>query len=459
MTARNISLLGATYSNVPGVTLPVSGGGSATFYEVSDTTAAAADVATGKYFYTADGTKTQGTSSGGGGADLPTIDIAWDSSYTTRTVTCDETFSECWDRYYNGNTGVYVHTHDDFGWEENTTAVVGDAIGSDYIAYVVSGSYGPVYDIMYYPNGTMTVVEPSAFAENLSVTANGEYYPSKGVYTSVNVNVSGGGSPNLQDKTVSPSESQQTVQADSGYDGLDTVTVNAVSSTYVGSGITRRSSTDLTASGATVSVPSGYYQSSASKSVASGTAGTPTATKGTVSNHSVSVTPSVTNTTGYITGSTKTGTAVTVSASELVSGDKSITENGNNIDVANYSTVSVNVSGGDSKNAQVVQGTTRTTSSTLTAIGAELTVSKTGTYDVYWSGVRTTTSGSYTYGTQLYINGTAHGTQNTTWSNHVQNNHLSNVSLTQGQKLRVYGRNSRGSSYYIYAPTLVIIEV
>lgn len=115
--------------------------------------------------------------------------------------------------------------------------------------------------------------------------------------------------------------------------------------------------------------------------------------------------------------------------------------------------------GGDSKNTQVVQGTTRTTSSTLTAIGAELTVSKTGTYDVYWSGVRTTTSGSYTYGTQLYINGTAHGTQNTTWSNHVQNNHLSNVSLTQGQKLRVHGRNSRGSSYYIYAPTLVIIEV
>ena len=115
--------------------------------------------------------------------------------------------------------------------------------------------------------------------------------------------------------------------------------------------------------------------------------------------------------------------------------------------------------GGDSKNVQVVQGTTRTTSSTLTAIGAELTVSKTGTYDVYWSGVRTTTSGSYTYGTQLYINGTAHGTQNTTWSNHVQNNHLTNVSLTANQKLRVYGRNSRGSSYYIYAPTLVIIEV
>ena len=115
--------------------------------------------------------------------------------------------------------------------------------------------------------------------------------------------------------------------------------------------------------------------------------------------------------------------------------------------------------GGDSKNAQVVQGTTRTTSSTLTAIGAELTVSKTGTYDVYWSGFRSSTSSSYTYGTQLFIDNTAYGTENTTWSNHVQNNHLTNVSLTANQKIRVRGRNSRGSSYYIYAPTLVIIEV
>lgn len=115
-------------------------------------------------------------------------------------------------------------------------------------------------------------------------------------------------------------------------------------------------------------------------------------------------------------------------------------------------------SGGESKNTQVVQGTTRTTSSTLTAIGEEMTVTKTGTYDVYWSAFRSSTSSSYTYGTQLYVGGVAYGTQNTTWSNHVQNNHLTNVSLTANQKIRVYGRNSRGSSYYIYAPTLVIVE-
>ena len=140
-----------------------------------------------------------------------------------------------------------------------------------------------------------------------------------------------------------------------------------------------------------------------------------------------------------------------------VEGSETKTANGT-YDVTNLAELVVNVSGGSSKNAQVVQGTTRTTSSSLTAIGAEMTVSKTGTYDVYWSAFRSGTSSSYTYGTQLYIGGSAHGTQNTTWSNHVQNNHLTAVSLTENQKLRVYGRCSRGTSYYIYAPTLVIVE-
>ena len=103
----------------------------------------------------------------------------------------------------------------------------------------------------------------------------------------------------------------------------------------------------------------------ASLSVPSGTAGTPSATKGTVSNHSVSVTPSVTNTTGWITGSTKTGTAVTVTASELASGNKSITENGTDIDVVGYSTVSVSVSGGGGSSASVdvIEGSTGSASS------------------------------------------------------------------------------------------------
>lgn len=65
--AQNISLLGASYPNCPAVLLPKTGGGTATFTDVTDTTAAAGDVASGKYFYTAAGVKTQGTASGGGG--------------------------------------------------------------------------------------------------------------------------------------------------------------------------------------------------------------------------------------------------------------------------------------------------------------------------------------------------------------------------------------------------------
>lgn len=65
--AQNITLLGASYSDVPSVNLPKTGGGTASFTDVTDTTAAASDVSSGKYFYTAAGVRTAGTSSGGGG--------------------------------------------------------------------------------------------------------------------------------------------------------------------------------------------------------------------------------------------------------------------------------------------------------------------------------------------------------------------------------------------------------
>ena len=113
--------------------------------------------------------------------------------------------------------------------------------------------------------------------------------------------------------------------------------------------------------------------------------------------------------------------------------------------------------GGTSKNVQVLQSTSRTNSSSLTKVLGDLTVSKTGTYDIYWSGGRSNTSTSYTWGTRLYVDGTGYGTENTTWTNNCQSNHLSNVSLTANQKLSVYARGRTGS-YYTFAPMLVIIE-
>lgn len=540
--------------------------------------------------------------------------------------------------------------------------------------------------------------------------------------------------------SVTPTESAQTIGG-TNYMMEGAVTVNAIPSNYVGTGITQRTSSDLSASGATVTAPSGYYASSATKTIASGTEGTPTATKGTVTNHSVTVTPNVTNTAGYISGGTHNGTAVTVSASELVSGSQTVTEN-DTYDVTNLATLVVNVSGGGSgsvavgtktatlsasassisftglsgnptsfvvtssadqstggtkvvavawdgssfhgmdvttqaeadtgftksyssgtltitattasfqaneyklvytyggsssdihtadvqvgsgatsitfsslsgrpiyyscvfkssfstssgyqrvidvvndgtntyghafdssakaqtswtssysggsltitssgtnnggyfhqpgyyqltyavddsapqyqtksayattsaqtitadngydaleevnlgaisqtnltaaniksgttitisngqsnlwsvtgsytggggdKNVQISQSTTRNNASSLTKANGDLTVSKTGTYDIYWTASRSNTSTSYTWGSRLYVDGEGYGTENTSWSNNVQNNHLSNVSLTANQKLSVYTRG-RSGSYYTYAPMLLIIE-
>ena len=295
----------------------------------------------------------------------------------------------------------------------------------------------------------------SAVLGTKTVTANGTYNASSDSYdgySQVTVNVPPT-VPNLQSKTATPSESSQTITADTGYDGLSGVEVGAISSTYVGSGIDRNDSTDLTVSGATVTVPSGYYENQASKSVASGTEGTPTATKGTVSNHQVSVTPSVTNTGGYIQGGTKTGTAVTVSASELVSGSETKTANGT-YDVTNLEELVVNV---PSKNIQVDNTNHRISGTTYTDTGASITVAVAGKYDIYWSAFRSSTS-SGTNGTQWYKNDTAQGSAFTSWENsYAQTPKVSGVTLAKNDVIKVYARAS-SNSRYVCVSNLTIVQ-
>ena len=108
-------------------------------------------------------------------------------------------------------------------------------------------------------------------AENQTRTLNtaGKYMEGDIIIT----DVTQGGTPTLQTKAkiYRPTESAQTesVSADAGYDGLDTVnvTVNAISSTYVGTGITRRAALDLTESDGVVTAPSGYYENQVTKSI------------------------------------------------------------------------------------------------------------------------------------------------------------------------------------------------
>ena len=137
---------------------------------------------------------------------------------------------------------------------------------------------------------------------------------------------------------------------------------------------------------------------------------------------------------------------------------KNITANGtysaSDDDADGYSEVTVNVpSGGASKNVQTAQSTTRRNNTALGSVNS-LTCDVAGTYDVYWTCARSNTS--QTWGSQLYINGVAYGTENTTWSNNVQNNHLTGVTIPANATVAVYGRSRSG--YYIYVPQLTIVQ-
>lgn len=111
--------------------------------------------------------------------------------------------------------------------------------------------------------------------------------------------------PTLQNKTAYPGVSSRIVNPDSGYDGLSRVTIDAIPS--------------------------------------------PTCNVSAVSNHSVTVTPKITD--HY--SSQGNGSPVTISASDLVSGTLTITENGT-VDVTNYASALVGVdSGGGVETAHI----------------------------------------------------------------------------------------------------------
>ena len=131
----------------------------------------------------------------------------------------------------------------------------------------------------------LTIAQMQTAVENLSpgggtlitknINANGTYTArddSADGYSSVTVNVPAP-TPTLQTKTktYTPTESAQTesVSADSGYDGIDTVNVSvgAIPSSYVGTGVTRRTASDLTESSGIVTAPSGYYENNVTKSI------------------------------------------------------------------------------------------------------------------------------------------------------------------------------------------------
>lgn len=199
--------------------------------------------------------------------------------------------------------------------------------------------------------------------------------------------------PSLQNKTVSPTTSQQSVTADSGYDGLGTVTVNAIQ--------TETKTATPSTSQQTVNATSGKYMTSVTVSAVT------SSIDANITAGNIKKDVSILGVTGTYEGAS--GATLTPTA-----GDYPVVGNGG-------------LGGGGNS---------------LTSTGISITIPVSGTYRLKWCAFRRNNSNSYTWSSQLYRRRgnttSAIGTAVTTWtSTYYQANSL-DIACDAGDIIYVY---------------------
>lgn len=209
-------------------------------------------------------------------------------------------------------------------------------------------------------------------------------------------------SPTIQSLDIVPSEAPQTFNA-SNIDGYKPITVAGIPLDYVGSGIDQRFSSDLTVSGATVTVPAGYYENQASKSVSTMTLPTSTSSSAT-SGYTNKATIGRSTSTRYINippGYNSTGAYYTISAtpngsatgpSSLSGSSATVTTGTNTLTLTKTEvTTTPTVNAGYISAATASTATVTLTANVTTKVAATITPSTTN---------QTIASGTYLTGTQ-----------------------------------------------------------
>lgn len=187
----------------------------------------------------------------------------------------------------------------------------------------------------------------------ISITENGTYNVTS--YASASVNVPTGSTINNQNKTVSPTTSQQSITYDSGYTGLGTVTINAMptmtlptsAASSATSGYTSKATIGRSTSDQYINIPTGYnsaggyYKISAvangsatGPSSLSGSSATVTTGTNTITLTKTGVTTTPTVSAGYISGATASTATVTLTASVTTKAAATITPGTTNQTIA-----------------------------------------------------------------------------------------------------------------------------